>query len=95
MSNQRSTFAKRSREMKLKESAQAKTDRRNARKTQPRDQKGPSIAWDQPGGTENAALADDANGAAPGATNESGDGSAAADPSGPRPQTFDTSDVDR
>lgn len=94
MSNQRGTFAKRSREMKLKESARVKADRRLARKTEKRDTKGPPIAWDEAGGTENAAMADDTADA--GATNESGDGMAPAVPSGPRAApSFDTSDVDR
>ena len=61
MANQRSTFAKRSREMKLKDSAKAKADRREARKSEKRDTKGPAIAWDEPGGINNAAIADDAD----------------------------------
>ena len=96
MSNQRGTFAKRSREMKLKESAKLKADRRMARKTEKKDTKGPPIAWDEAGGTENAPMADDAADAVDAAeTNESGDGVAAASPSGSRTGTFDTSDVDR
>ena len=52
MANQRGTFAKRNREMKLKDRAREKAERRAARKSLPRDQKGPEIAWDQPGGAE-------------------------------------------
>ena len=52
MSNQRGTFAKRNREMKLKDRAREKAERRAARKTEVRDTKGPEIAWDQPGGPE-------------------------------------------
>jgi len=58
MANQRSTFAKRNREMKLKDSAKAKAERREARKNETRDTKGPAIAWDQPGGINNAAITD-------------------------------------
>jgi hypothetical protein len=50
MSNQRGTFAKRNREMKLKDRAREKAERRAARKSAVRDTKGPEIAWDEPGG---------------------------------------------
>ena len=51
MANQRGTFAKRNREMKLKDRAREKAERRAARKSDSSDTKGPQIAWDQPGGT--------------------------------------------
>ncbi|HLL24615.1 MAG TPA: hypothetical protein VK427_20930 [Kofleriaceae bacterium] len=48
MANQRGTFAKRNREMKLKDRAREKAERREARSNQPSDgQKGPPIAWDE------------------------------------------------
>lgn len=52
MANQRGTFAKRNREMKLKDRAKEKAERRAERKadTERRGNKGPEIAWDQPGG---------------------------------------------
>jgi len=50
MANQRGTFAKRNREMKLKDRAREKAERRNERRADPREQKGPEIAWDQAGG---------------------------------------------
>jgi len=58
MANQRGTFAKRNREMKLKDRAKEKAERRAARNAGTRETKGPEIAWDQPGGTENAAITD-------------------------------------
>jgi hypothetical protein len=58
MANQRGTFAKRNREMKLKDRAREKAERRTARNAENRETKGPEIAWDQPGGTENPAIAD-------------------------------------
>jgi len=57
MANQRGTFAKRNREMKLKDRAKEKVERRNNRTISPTDQKGPQIAWDQAGGTELAEIA--------------------------------------
>jgi hypothetical protein len=50
MANQRGTFAKRQREMELKDKARAKNERRNQKKDENRTTKGPQIAWDQPGG---------------------------------------------
>ncbi len=47
MSNQRGTFAKRQREMELKDRAKAKEARRAARSEQTRESKGPEIAWDE------------------------------------------------
>ena len=44
MSNQRPSFAKREREMKLKDKARAKAERRAARKAEPRAGSGPEIA---------------------------------------------------
>jgi hypothetical protein len=41
------TFAKRERELNLKNRARDKEARRVARKAQPRDNKGPEIAWDE------------------------------------------------
>lgn len=63
MSSQRPSFAKRDREMKLKDKARQKAERRAARKAEPRTGHGPPIA------TENPALApttpDDAGSPAP------------------------------
>lgn len=48
MANRKATFAKRQREMDLKDHAKAKEGRRLARKTGlPRENKGPEIAWDE------------------------------------------------
>jgi hypothetical protein len=47
MSNQRGTFAKRQREMELKDRARAKEERRAARRSEPRISKGPEIAWEE------------------------------------------------
>ena len=44
MSSQRPSFAKREREMKLKDKARAKAERRAARKAEVRTTKGPPIA---------------------------------------------------
>ena len=62
MANQRGTFAKRDREMKLKNRAKEKAERREARKAdQPGGAtKGPQIAWDERGGTENTSITTDA-----------------------------------
>lgn len=57
MSSQRPSFAKRDREMKLKDKARAKAERRAARKAEPRTGHGPPIATDEPGGE--AAMAGD------------------------------------
>jgi hypothetical protein len=50
MANQRGTFAKRQREMDLKDKARQKNERRAAKKNENPTNKGPQIAWDQPGG---------------------------------------------
>jgi hypothetical protein len=47
MANQRGTFAKRQREMDLKDRARAKEARRAARRGETTIAKGPEIAWDQ------------------------------------------------
>ena len=49
MSNQRATFAKRKREMDLKDKAKAKEERLAARRADAatRTTKGPQIAWDE------------------------------------------------
>jgi hypothetical protein len=61
MANQRGTFAKRNREMKLKDRARDKAERRAARDASKPETKGPQIAWDQPGGIEGAANAANAD----------------------------------
>jgi hypothetical protein len=69
MANQRGTFAKRNREMKLKDRAKEKAERRAARKADTGTTKGPQIAWDQAGGVgslENVAPAPDDSADAPG-----------------------------
>lgn len=48
MASQRPAFAKRDREMKLKDKARAKAERREARKANPRAGKGPPIEADEP-----------------------------------------------
>ena len=50
MANQRGTFAKRQREMDLKDKARAKNERRAQKKDENRSTKGPQIDWAQPGG---------------------------------------------
>jgi len=50
MANQRSTFGKRNREMKLKDRQREKADRLAARRAENKDAKGPQIAWDEAGG---------------------------------------------
>lgn len=47
MSNYRGTFAKRQREMELKDKARAKEQRRAAKRAEQRTTKGPQIAWDE------------------------------------------------
>ena len=48
MSNRKATFAKRQREMDLKDHARAKNERRLARQSDVnKDTKGPQIAWDE------------------------------------------------
>lgn len=47
MANQRGTFAKRQREMELKDKARAKEARRVAKRGEQRTTKGPEIAWDE------------------------------------------------
>jgi hypothetical protein len=59
MANPRGTFAKRNREMKLKDRAREKVERRAARKVDTGETKGPQIAWDQPGGLPPADAPDD------------------------------------
>jgi hypothetical protein len=72
MATQRPAFAKRDREMKLKDKARAKAERREARRTTPRTGKGPPIAVDEPAG-------DAASDAGPTTTTE---GAAVAAPAG-------------
>lgn len=48
MSSQRPSFAKRDREMKLKDKAKQKAERRAARKAEPRTGHGPPIATENP-----------------------------------------------
>jgi len=50
MANQRSTFSKRNREMKLKDKARDKAERKAARAANPSATKGPQIDWNTPGG---------------------------------------------
>ena len=47
MSNRKATFAKRQREADLKDHAKAKEARRQERQSNPKTEKGPSIAWDE------------------------------------------------
>jgi hypothetical protein len=47
MSRQRTKFAKRQREMDLKDKAKQKEERRAAKRTEERTSKGPPIAWDE------------------------------------------------
>lgn len=58
MANQRGTFSKRNREMKLKDRAKEKAERRLTRGGPSDGTKGPQIAWDQPGGVEGASSED-------------------------------------
>lgn len=53
MSNQRTTFAKRQREQNRKDKLRSKQERLAARRATPGGEKGPPIAWDQPGGVDN------------------------------------------
>lgn len=48
MSSQRPSFAKRDREMRLKDKARQKAERRAARKAEPRTGHGPPIATENP-----------------------------------------------
>ena len=48
MSNRKATFAKRQREMDLKDKARAKEAARAARQSQPKAGKGPQIDWSDP-----------------------------------------------
>jgi hypothetical protein len=50
MANQRGTFAKRQREMDLKDKARQKNERRAQKKDENRPNKGPQIDWAQPRG---------------------------------------------
>lgn len=45
--NRKATFAKRQRETELKDRAKAKDDRRNQKRSEVRENKGPQIAWDE------------------------------------------------
>jgi hypothetical protein len=63
MANQRGTFSKRNREMKLKDRQRDKAERLAARRAGNRDNKGPEIAWDQAGGV--GSLASEAEAPAP------------------------------
>ena len=45
--NRKATFAKRQRESDLKDRQRAKDARRVERRSQPKDTKGPQIAWDE------------------------------------------------
>jgi hypothetical protein len=54
MATQRPAFAKRDREMKLKDKARAKAERREARRAAPRSGKGPPIEADEPAGEATA-----------------------------------------
>jgi hypothetical protein len=65
MASQRPAFAKRDREMKLKDKARAKAERREARKANPRAGKGPPIEAGEPSGTDPAAPAPALAGTAP------------------------------
>jgi hypothetical protein len=47
MANRKATFAKRQREADLKDRAKQKEDRRNQKRGETRDTKGPTIAWDE------------------------------------------------
>jgi hypothetical protein len=47
MANRNALFAKRQRESELKDKAKAKEDRRNQKRTEVRQTKGPEIAWDE------------------------------------------------
>jgi hypothetical protein len=60
MATQRPAFAKRDREMKLKDKARAKAERRAARKANPRPGHGPPIESDQPVGEATASAEDPA-----------------------------------
>lgn len=95
MANQRGTFAKRNREMKLKDRAKEKAERRARKAEQPAGTKGPQIAWDEAGGTENAAIVD----AAPTrASSPSPSPSTSSSPSSSSPSSSSSSgsnDVDR
>ena len=50
MANQRGTFSKRNREMKLKDRQRDKAERLAARRSENSGTKGPQIAWDEAGG---------------------------------------------
>ncbi|HEX3757157.1 MAG TPA: hypothetical protein VHW23_00560 [Kofleriaceae bacterium] len=66
MATQRPAFAKRDREMKLRDKARAKAERREARRSTPRAGKGPPIeADDAASGAEPAASPDPAADAGP------------------------------
>ena len=52
MSNQRTTFAKRQREQNRKDKLRSKQERLASRRAAAPGEKGPPIAWDEPGGVE-------------------------------------------
>lgn len=70
MANQRGTFSKRNREMKLKDRAKDKADRLAQRRSGTGDTKGPQIAWDQPGGVPPTDDTDQNDTATPGAPSD-------------------------
>jgi hypothetical protein len=76
MATQRPAFAKRDREMKLKDKARAKAERREARKATPRAQKGPPIEADETTG-EAGPSAQPTAGATPGTAASPAAGTAA------------------
>lgn len=100
MANQRGTFAKRNREMKLKDRAKEKAERRARKADQPAGTKGPQIAWDQAGGTENADIVDSGptpvtpSSSSSSSTSPSSSSSSSSSSTG-RPSSSGTNDVDR
>ena len=60
MATQRPAFAKRDREMKLKDKARAKAERRAARRAAPRPGHGPPIEADEPVGEATSSAEDPA-----------------------------------
>jgi hypothetical protein len=82
MSNQRPSFAKREREMKLKDKARAKAERRAARRAEVRTGHGPPIAAEEaPGATTST---DDAGPDASASDASASDVSAQPSPTRPR-----------
>lgn len=74
MSNQRTTFAKRQREQNRKDKLRSKQERLAARRASPTGEKGPPIAWDQPGGVDTATDGTSDTPAAPRTDDVPGDG---------------------